>query len=62
MNLQKQIKEYIATQPEPKRIEMEQLQATILALMPTCKLWFLDGKDEKGKPFPTQTLDMDLKP
>jgi hypothetical protein len=21
----------------------------ILALMPACKLWFLDGKDEKGK-------------
>ena len=49
MNLQKQIKEYIATQPEPKRGEMQQLQAMILALMPTCKLWFLDGKDEKGK-------------
>jgi hypothetical protein len=49
MNLQKQIKEYIATQPEPKRSEMQQLHQTILALMPTCKLWFLDGKDEKGK-------------
>ncbi len=49
MNLQKQIKEYIATQPEPKRSEMQQLQAMILALMPTCKLWFLNGKDEKGK-------------
>ena len=49
MNLQKQIKEYIATQPEPKRGEMQQLHHMILALMPTCKLWFLDGKDEKGK-------------
>ena len=49
MNLQKQIKEYIATQPESKRGEMQQLQAIILALMPACKLWFLDGKDEKGK-------------
>ena len=49
MNLQKQIKEYIATQPEPKRSEMQQLHRIILALMPTCKLWFLDGKDEKGK-------------
>lgn len=49
MNLQKQIKEYIATQPEPKRSEMLQLHQTIVALMPTCKLWFLDGKDEKGK-------------
>src|SRR5580658_5952980 len=49
MNLQKQIKEYIATQPEPKRSEMQQLHHIILALMPKCKLWFLDGKDEKGK-------------
>ena len=49
MNQQKQIKEYIAAQPEPKRGEMQQLQAIILELMPTCKLWFLDGKDEKGK-------------
>jgi len=49
MNLQKQIKEYIATQPEPKRSEMQQLHHIILALMPACKLWFLDGKDEKGK-------------
>jgi hypothetical protein len=49
MNLQKQIKEYVATQPEPKRSEMQQLHHIILALMPTCKLSFLDGKDEKGE-------------
>ena len=49
MSMQKQIKEYIATQPEPKRSEMQELHDIILALMPTCKLWFLDGKDEKGK-------------
>ena len=49
MNVQEQIKEYIATQPEPKRSEMQQLHRMILALMPTGKLWFLDGRDEKGK-------------
>ena len=49
MNTQKQIMEYIATQPEPKRSEMRELHDIILALMPACKLWFLDGKDEKGK-------------
>ncbi len=49
MNLQKQIKEYLAAQPEPKRSEMQQLHQVVLALMPGCKLWFLDGKDEKGK-------------
>src|ERR1700722_3084378 len=49
MDAQKQIKEYLATQPEPKRSEMQNLHHIILGLMPTCKLWFLDGKDEKGK-------------
>ena len=49
MNIQKQITEYIATQPEPKRSELQQLHYIISALMPACKLWFLDGKDEKGK-------------
>ena len=49
MNVQKQINEYIATQPEPKRSEMQQLHHIALALMPGCKVWFLDGKDEKGK-------------
>jgi hypothetical protein len=49
MNVQQQITEYIATQPEPKRSEMQELHGIILTLMPTSKLWFLDGKDEKGK-------------
>lgn len=49
MDLQQQIKQYVATQPEPKRSEMQQLHQLILALMPACKLWFFDGKDEKGK-------------
>src|SRR6185437_15199376 len=46
--MQDKIKKYIATQPEPKRSEMQQLHHMILALMPTCKLWFLDGRDETG--------------
>jgi|SRR5581483_10033068 len=49
MNVRQQIVEYISTQAEPKRSEMQQLHQMILALMPECKLWFLDGKDEKGK-------------
>src|SRR6202050_5852732 len=49
MTVQKQIKEYLAAQPEPKRSEMQELHHMILALMPACTLWFLDGKDEKGK-------------
>ena len=49
MSVQQQIAEYIATQPEPKRCEMQELHGIIPALMPACKLWFMDGKDEKGK-------------
>jgi hypothetical protein len=49
MSVQKQIKEYIAAHPEPKRSEMQQLHGMILALMPDSKLWFLDGKDDRGK-------------
>lgn len=47
--MQEQIKKYIAAQPEPKRSEMQQLHHLILSLMPACRLWFLDGRDEKGK-------------
>jgi hypothetical protein len=49
MNVQEQIKEYIASQPEPKRSEMQQLHDLILGIDPGCKLWFLDGKDANGK-------------
>jgi hypothetical protein len=49
MNIQEQINEYISTQSEPKRGEMQELHRIILEVMPECKLWFLDGKDDKGK-------------
>jgi len=49
MNMQKQIKEYITGQPEPKRSDMQELHQLILQVLPKCKLWFLDGKDDKGK-------------
>jgi hypothetical protein len=49
MSVQKQIKKYIAGQLEPKRSDMQALHLHILQVLPKCKLWFLDGKDEKGK-------------
>lgn len=49
MNVQSEIKDYIATQPEPKRSDMQALHDIILGMMPGCKLWFLDGKDERGR-------------
>ena len=49
MNVQEQIKEYITSQPEPKRSEMQELHRHIQQVMPGCKLWFLDGKDSENK-------------
>ncbi|MBP6002295.1 MAG: DUF1801 domain-containing protein [Pyrinomonadaceae bacterium] len=49
MNVQEQIKEHIASHPEPKRSEMQQLHELILRVSPGCKLWFLDGKNAEGK-------------
>jgi hypothetical protein len=49
MNLQEQIKNYIASQPEPKRTDMRALHDIILRVVPACKLWFLDGKNDEGK-------------
>jgi hypothetical protein len=44
-----QINDYVAAQPEPKRSEMQELHRVVLGMMPGCKLWFLDGKDESGR-------------
>ena len=49
MKVQEQIKAYITSQPEPRRGEMQQLHQHILKALPKIKLWFLDGKDDKGK-------------
>lgn len=49
MTVKDQIKAYIASQPEPKPGEMQTLHKLILKTSPKSKLWFSDGKDEKGK-------------
>jgi Domain of unknown function (DU1801) len=49
MNVQKQITAYINSLPENKRSEMQALHQRILQMLPKYKLWFLDGKDDKGK-------------
>ena len=49
MNTQEQIKKHIESQSEPKRVDLETLHQRIMQALPKCKLWFLDGKDDKGK-------------
>ena len=49
MTVDAQIKDYIDSQPEPKRSDMHALHQLALRLSPGCKLWFTDGKDSAGK-------------
>jgi hypothetical protein len=49
MNIKEKTKIYIDSQTEPKRSDMHALHRIIPQVMPKCKQWFLDGKNEKGK-------------
>jgi hypothetical protein len=49
MNVQEQIKQYITSQPEPKRGDLLALHQRTLLISPACKLWFTDGKNSAGK-------------
>ncbi len=49
MTTQKQIKHYIASQPESKRADMAALHQIMLQIMPAGQLWFLDGKNSENK-------------
>jgi len=49
MSIQEQINQYISSQPEPKRSDMQALHRTMLQIKPKCKLWFLDGKNSENK-------------
>src|SRR6476661_2528811 len=49
MNVKTQIKEYIASQPEPKRNDMQKLHDRVLQIKPGSQLWFLDGKNGDNK-------------
>ena len=56
MNVQEQIKEHIASQPEPKRSDMQALHQRILQVLPGCKLWFDGGKNSEGKTVSNPTI------
>jgi hypothetical protein len=49
MNVQEQIREYITSQSEPKRSDMQELHHHILQVLPGCKLWFNNGKNSENK-------------
>ena len=49
MSVHTQINDYLAAQPERKRADMHALHGMMSRLMPDARLWFLDGKDERGR-------------
>jgi hypothetical protein len=49
MTIKSQIKDYIDSQPESKRSDMQALHNMVLKTKPASKLWFLDGRDDTGK-------------
>ena len=49
MNVEQQIAEYITSQPEPKRSDMQALHQLMLRILPGGKLWFDNGKNSEGK-------------
>jgi hypothetical protein len=49
MKIEDQIISYIESQSEIKKADMFTLHKLIMDIMPNCKLWFLDGKNEDNK-------------
>jgi Domain of unknown function (DU1801) len=49
MKITAQIKNFIATQPEPKCSDIKALHQFLQQVLPGCKLWFLDGKNSENK-------------
>ena len=49
MNIHEQINEYINSQLESKRSDMHALHGIVLQIIPACKLWFFDGKNNENK-------------
>jgi hypothetical protein len=43
------IAEYLGTQPERKRAELQVLHEMMVRVLPGGRLWFLDGKDAAGR-------------
>lgn len=56
MNVQEQIKEYITSQREPKRSDMQELHHLALQVLPDCRLWFDSGKNSKDKTVSNATI------
>ena len=62
MNVRRQIKKYIASQPEPKCSDLQELHRLTLQVSPECRLWFFDGKDGKNQTVSNPTIGYGFHP
>ena len=56
MTIPEQIDDYMNSQPEAKRDDMKELHRAIMAISPSCKLWFDDGKNSENKTISNPTI------
>jgi hypothetical protein len=56
MSVKEEIKKYITSQPEPKRGDMQELHRITLQVLPKCKLWFHNGKNDKNQTISNPTI------
>jgi hypothetical protein len=56
MEINARIKDFIKCQPEQKQNEMQELHNLILQILPNCKQWYFDGKNENGKQIAHPTI------
>lgn len=60
MSITELIEAEISSQPESKSNEMKELHELILQIMPKCKLWFDNGKNNEGKTINNPTIGYGL--
>jgi len=56
MSVKEEIQQFIASQPEPKRTDIQALHKRTLRVLPKGKLWFSDGKNSENKTVSNPTI------
>lgn len=60
MKVAQEIKRFMDSMPEPKSNEMQTLHQLVQTLMPECKLWYEDGKNDENKTVANPTIGYGL--
>lgn len=56
MSVKDQIKEYVASQPEAKKTDLQELHKLMSKILPKGKQWFDSGKNEQNKTVANPTI------